>query len=236
MLLRKLNSQGIDKFDNYIKRLRSGEKLVIPDYLLTDPLTSEDLPYTIELENLKFKNRYELGKYLKEKFIGLDMQLYLGDSGFWSAISLFWFDQFCPAKSDGTRNPSKEYNYILSTNYNHRPRHAIYTTWQLVEHYGDDSKFMLCKELPVRGELVEQMMARQYFLSCDGAMRVASKLYYDEQNETFKRGSAARKSPGCISRFVIWLQQIELTYDLFSIKADDLICLLPKEFDKYSVS
>jgi len=233
MKIRKLNESGIKEFERFIVSLRSGGQQNTPDYLLTDPATSEPLEWDVEIEKVEFTNRYELGVYLADKLTAIDAHEIMGDSGFWSALALFWFDQLCPAKADGSRKPSMVYNYILSENYNHRPRHAIFTTWQLVDRYGESSRYLLSRELPVRGELIEQLMARQYFLSCEGIMEAASKLYYDPDRKTFKKGSAGRTSAGCVYRFVNWLQQLEINYDLFSISSDDLISLMPKEFERF---
>ena len=233
MKIRKLNKSGIKEFERFIESLRNGGLQNTPDYLLTDPATSESLEWDLDLDENLFVNRYELGVYLSEKLKDMDVQKLMGDSGFWSSLALFWFDQLCQTKADGSRKPSMVYNYILSENYNHRPRHSIFTTWQLVNLYGENSHFLLSRELPVRGELIEQLMARQYFLSCDGVMRAASKLYYDKQRKTFKKGSAGRTSAGCVYRFVNWLQQLEVNYDLFSISKADLIDLMPKEFDRF---
>lgn len=236
MKIRKLNKSGLKEFERFIDNLRSGGKQNTPDYLLTDPSTSEPLNWDLDLERIEFANRYELGVYLIEKFNSVDVQKLIGDSGFWSALALFWFDQLCPLKADGSRKPSMVYNYVLSENYNHRPRHAIFTTWQLVDLYKEDSYFLLSRDLPVRGELIEQLMARQYFLSCAGVMRAASKLYFDTERKTFKKGAAGRTSAGCVYRFVNWLQQLEINYDLFSIDRDDLLGLIPKEFNRFIVT
>ncbi len=233
MKIRKLNKSGIKEFERFVENLRNGGKQNTPHYLLTDPATSEPLEFELELDTGKFDSRYELGVYLAEKLNNTDVQKVIGDSGFWSALALFWFDQLCPLKTDGSRKPSMVYNYVLSENYNHRPRHAIFTTWQLVDLYGEHSHYLLSRELPVRGELIEQLMARQYFLSCEGIMQAASKLYYDSERKTFKKGAAGRTSAGCVYRFVNWLQQLEINYDLFSISSEDLIGLMPKEFDRF---
>lgn len=233
MKIRKLNKTGIKEFERFIENLRNGGKQNTPDYLLTDPSTSQSLEFDLELDKGTFANRYDLGVYLVEKLTDIDTHKIMGDSGFWSSLALFWFDQLCPLKADGGRKPSMVYNYILSENYNHRPRHAIFTTWQLVELYGVHSRYLLSRELPVRGELIEQLMARQYFLSCTGVMQAASTLYYDPERETFKKGSAGRTSAGCVYRFVIWLQQLEINYDLFSISSEDLISLMPNEFERF---
>jgi len=232
MKMRRLNKSGIKEFERFIQNLRSGGQQNTPDYLLTGPSTSEPMECEIDLEQGVFATRYDLGVYLADKLKEVDAHQIMGDSGFWSALALFWFDQLCPAKSDGSRKPSMVYNYVLSENYNHRPRHAIFTTWQLVNSYGEFSRFLLSRKLFVRGELIEQLMGRQYYLSCAGVMQAASIIYYDPNIKTFKKGSAGRGA-GSIIRFINWLQQLEINYDLFSISSDDLIGLMPKEFERF---
>lgn len=233
MKVRKLNEHGINQFTIFIDNCRSGVRQNIPSYLLDDESSSELIDIDIEIIEKVFNSRFEIGIYLREVFKDKDIQPLIGDTGFWSWFALYWFDQLCPSSADGLRKPSKEYNYVLSKNYNHRPRHSIYMTWQLVNRYGNDAKFMLSKEPSTRGELTEQMMARQEFLTSDGVMRLASALYYDDQTGSFKKGSASRKSPGCINRYVNWLQQLQVTYDIFSISKEDLERLLPSEFKRF---
>ena len=234
MIIRKLNERGLEEFSQFINSLRQGSKQNIPIGLLTSEVSSEPLSISLELDKDKsFNNRYELGVYLTKKFHDINIQPLIGDIGFWSALALLWFDQLCPEKPDGSRKPSMVYNYVMSNNYNHRPRHAIFTTWQLVDRYKEDARFLLSKELSVRGELIEQIMARQYYMGCEGVMRIASKLYYDPERGTFKKGSAGRTSPGCVYRFINWLQQLEINFDLFSMSSNDLMGLLPKEFDRF---
>lgn len=236
MKVRKLSRDGLRQFETFVEDLRQGEQKNTPTWLLTDPTTSESIPARLELDDREFASRYHLGVYLTEVTKAIDMQPIIGDGGFWSWLALYWFDQLCPPKTEGSRKPSMVYNYLLSTNYNHRPRHAIYTTWLLASRYGEHARFLLCKELPVRGELIEQMMARQYLLSCEGVMHAAAVLYWDAEQASFRSGAAARKSAGCVSRFVAWLQQLELTYDLFSLSSDDVLALMPPEFDRFKMA
>lgn len=234
MIIRKLNEHGLDEFRRFINDLRNGGIQNTPTGLLSSDEASEALAFQLELDERIFASRYELGVYLTEILGSVKVQSLMGDTGFWSAMALYWFDQLCPAKPDGSRKPTMVYNYILSDNYNHRPRHAIFTTWQLVSRYGKDARFLLSRELPVRGELIEQIMARQYYMGCEGVIRAASKLYYDPERRTFKKGAAGRTSPGCVYRFISWLQQLEINYDLFSMLSDDLLELLPAEFNRFS--
>jgi len=233
VILKKLNEQGLHEFESFIKSLRAGNQQNIPLFLLESGEYAEALPFQIEVAGERqFKSRFEMGCYLVELFSGHNIQKYIGDRGFWSWFALLWFEQLCPLKN-GKLKPSQPYNYILSTSYNHRPRHAIYMTWQLVNRYGNDAHFMLCKEMSTRGEITEQMMARQEILSSESAIRLANLLYFDAANKSFKKGSAARKSAGCVSRYISWIQQLQVTFDIHSIKTEDLEALLPKEFDRF---
>lgn len=233
MKVRKLNKEGIREFTGFVERLREGDSEEIPVQLLSDPTTSESVELDIELGNETFPTRYDLGEALVRAIGKQNLQQLIGDTGFWSWLALHWFDQLVPENSKGVRKPAMAYHYVLSPNYNHRYRHAIYTTWQLVSAYGSDARFLLCRPTAVRGELIEQMMARQYYLGCRGAMEAAGHLYWDPDKENFKRGAAARTSPGCVSRLVSWLQQLEVTYDVYSMTSEQLIALMPEEFNRF---
>ncbi len=233
MNVRRLNNEGVADFENFIQQLRSGIELNIPYHLLSSHEYSSDIDLDISLDEGKvFDSRYQIGEYLVTIFKSHDIRKHIGDIGFWSWFGLLWFDQLCP-KKNGKRVPSKGYNYVLSYSYNHRPRHAIYMTWQLVDRYGEDARFMLCKEPSTRGEITEQMMARQEILSSEGAMQLASELYFEKSSKNFKKGAAARKSAGCVSRYISWLQQLQLTFDIYSISREELAALLPSEFDRF---
>jgi hypothetical protein len=232
MKLRRLNEKGISEFSNFINNLRSGAAQNTPDYLLEDDASSEAVPLDIHIADQSFSSRYEMGQYLAQLFAHHNIQPYMGDTGFWSWIALLWFNQLCPVK-DGTNKPNKDYNYVLSKKYTHRPRHAIYMTWQLVSRYGSDAEFLLCKEMDTRGEITEQMMARQTNLSSEAVMQLASELYFDPATGTFKRGAAARKSAGCVSRYIAWLDQLKVNYDLYLMTKDELKGLLPPEFGRF---
>lgn len=229
MLARALNEQGLSELNEHVVKLREGGSAQTPNWLLDDERTSVALTASVDLETPSFASRYDMGCYVREKLSTLDMQPLMGNRGFWSWLALYWFDQLCPA---GTR-PSMPYNYVLSADYRHRPRHAVFITWQLVSRYGEEARFLLCNDMKNRGELMEQLMARQDMLGLEGVMRLASRLYADPVSGRFKRGAASRKSGGCVSRYVAWLQQLELTYDLYSISATELEELLPREFDRF---
>jgi len=231
--IRRLNENGLKFFLNYIGRIAGGEKDNPPMAILSDDNWSEPADFSLEVENQAFATRYEMGEYLVQLFRDINPQDIISDTGLWSWLALFWFDQLCPVKADGSRKPSKPYNYILSPNYNHRPRHALRTTWQLVSGYGEAVHFLLSKGPNERGELLEQLAARQFFIGCKGIIETASRLYSDPERNTFKRGSTSQKRRGNIRQYINYLQQLELTYDLYTLPRDEIINMLPAEYSSF---
>lgn len=232
MLLRKLNENGIAEFKNYINKLSTDGSTNLPVWLLEHKDTSEPINKDIEIEDNEFKSRYEMGEYLNTKFKGMDIQSYIGDEGMWNWLALYWFDQLCPKDKEGKRHPRVIYNYILSKDFGRRQRHAIFMTWQLVSKHGAGVKYLLSKNMSVRGELMEQFMGTQYILTTDSVIALASKLYNNPDTGSFKRG-AASKGAGTSRRFTKFLNQINLTYDLDTISAENLEDLLPREYDRF---
>lgn len=232
MKLRKLNDLGLSEFDSFIKKLRAGTDLNIPSYLLDGDEYSEAVDLDVLVDDDRyFNSRYEIGSYLVELFDQSDVQKYMGDPGFWSWFALFWFDQLCP-KTNGKRTIDDVPNYILSRDFGRRQRHVVSTTYQLVQLYGDKVKFMLAKPPNVRGELTEQLMGTQGTLFSKGVMLLASQLYTDPGTGQFKRG-AAGKGAGSARRYATLLNQLRLTFDIFSTAKGELEELLPKEFDRF---
>ena len=229
----RLNKAGQNDFERMIEAMREDQPAKDPGRILNDHYAVEALPFDIEVRDGGFKSRFEMGQHLVEVLSKLDRSSFISDRGFWDWLALLWFDDLCPVKADGTRNkPSATPNYVMSEDYKRRYRHAIFMTWQLVDMHGDNVEFMLFKEPWVRGELTEQFMARQYYVSCNGVIGAAKLLYWDEGLGKLKKG-AGSKSFGSSRRLVAWLQQIEVTYDLFSINAEQLIDLIPNEFKRF---
>jgi hypothetical protein len=45
-----------------------------------------------------------------------------------------------------------------------------------------------------------------------------------------------KNSPGTLLRFINIIQQLDLTYDLYSLGGEEILALLPPEFDKWKNS
>lgn len=230
----RLNELGMEKFSAYIRDLRSNPEVETPLFLLENPETSAPSGINADFENRKFQSRYECGEYIASILAGVDTRDIQDDAGFWSALALLWFDQLCKVDKKGNKKPAMVYHYVLDTqDYRYNYRHAIRMSWMLANRYGENSRFLLSKDMTVRGEIIEQFMGRQDFYSCDSVFHTANKLYFDKDANIFKKGAASRTGAGCISRYINWLQQVSQNFDLHLISSDKLYEMLPGEFNKF---
>ena len=230
--IRRLNSNGISQFERYLDELRNHDYAPPPHDLLDDQRFSEALPWDVGIEDREFSIRYELGEYLVDRLRKCSQQEMSYDVGLWSWLALFYFDQLCPPENDGIRRPTENYTYILSRDYRHYPRHALRTTYIFVREYREKVRFMFSKGLHERGEIVEQLAARQYYISCQGVIETAQVLYDDPARRTFRRG-AAGAGAGSVRRLTNLLEQLTLTHDLYQIRKEELLKILPSEFQRF---
>lgn len=238
MKLRRLNDVGVERLRDFLASLVSENPEPLPSVILTDPTYSEVLPVEIRVENVPFARRFEAGQYLYERLAPLrtpERMHYERDSGLWSWLALFYFDQLCPTTPGGSRNPRDRARWIPSFDEPRRYyRHLLVGPYLIFKRYAHDPEMamvLLCTRVDAPGEIVEQFVSRPQLVTCPAAVGVATKLYH-VPDKTFRRG-AAGKEAGSVRRLAEVLMQFDVTFDLQAMSADDLMALLPKEFDRF---
>jgi hypothetical protein len=102
-----------------------------------------------------------------------------------------------------------------------------------VENYGDYSKVLVkTRGEGKRSDIFEQLAARQTIYGNPTIIVAAYHLYFDSAAQLPKRG-AGGKGAGSPRRLVSFIQQIDLTYDLWACTSEQFLGLLPKEFAKF---
>jgi hypothetical protein len=64
-------------------------------------------------------------------------------------------------------------------------------------------------------------------------MAAAATLYFDYKKNKPKFGAIPKNKPGTLYRFIDVIQQLDLNYDLYSMSRDEILDLLPQEFNKW---
>ena len=231
MKARKLNQNGLQRFREYFDVLKVAPETPPPINILSDPQTSEDLPYEIEVEYRLFVNRYDAACYLAKQLGGLRELNH--DEGFWAWLALFYFDEVAPLEN-GTRFVGEEARYIPGAASFRYYRQLLAGPYRIYQLHGDGARLLLSGPLDRPGDFPEQLSSRQEFITNPGIIGAASLLYYDNDRGRPRRGAASTKrKPGTLRRFVDVVRQLDLTYDLYSMAPADILTILPPEFDAW---
>jgi hypothetical protein len=231
-VVRKLTTTGIEQFRDYLKELREGSTSGPPRSLLTDPETSEPFSPERFVEQRAFDDRLDAARYLSGVFDGVSAVE--EDIGLWSWLSLFFFDHVCPAGSDGTRSPGRDYRHILEPGYLYGHRHLLGGPFLVYSLHREQATLLLCTKLYQENMFHHELASRQVFISNPAIIRAASLLYLERRTGRPKRGAQdPKRAPGTLRRFVDVLQQFDVNYDLYGMSAEALVGLLPAEFDEW---
>ena len=240
MLLRRLNEHGISLFGNYIDELRSTNATIVPPRGLLDrPDTSVTIRPSLEIDSSPLETRLEAARRVDDLISPLPSNIRSQletDPGFWSWLSLYYFDSVCPSVK-GKRKPYASYRHLFdSEDRTGKYRHLLASPYVIYKQlYPAYRRGMAVLQGPVHtpGEVVEQIVGRNDLIGNPHVVEAYTNLYFDTSNNSIKYGAAGRRS-GCANRFGTLLNQFDRTYDLGSMSATQIVDLLPSpEFDRY---
>lgn len=240
---RRLTEQGIERFRKYLEGLLEGRDLPPPAGLADGPELTGPVPCRAHFEaDRRFTTRFDMGLYVKERLDACERdprERTVTDPAFWAWLAAMWFDQLCPRTKDGRRRPRRIDNYIPGellqgvgrSSADVWGRHAVRTSWLLVDQHDGLVDFVLANPPHRRGQLTEDLSGRADFALCPAIIGCAA-LLYRASNSRPKRG-AADKIPGSVRRYGPVVRQLMRNYDLMAADAKALLALLPREFDPW---
>jgi hypothetical protein len=233
--LRHFTEKGVEEFKNYIQQVRQNPNAQRPD--LNNPPYSEEFIPRVEVDELPgFRTRLEIAEYLDSRFrnVRVSSEQIIGEHGIWTWLAYLWFDLLCSLSPNGTRSVREDARYICSRDYTDYYRHYIAAAYDIYTIHGsENSRLFLCCPVNVHNDFVEQLSARQFIISHRNIIKVAHDLYWDRNNNLPRRGAQSRNRPGNLRRFIKFIQQIELTYNVFYMDAAEILQLLPSEFNRW---
>ena len=239
MELRKFTDQGLERFRGYLHALSEGSVESPPLNLLTDPEFSRQAAGQARIDQRQFGSGLELASYLDHVLAGYPHWpgTVAADTHLWSWMSLFYFDQVCPVSDNGKRKPGRDYRHILEPGYPNGHMHLLAGAYLVYTVYGWGaalSKLLLHGPISMESQLHHQIATRQSFITNRGIMEALHILYFDKSKNKPKRGPLMNRSaPGSLYRFIDVIQQLDVTYDLYSMSGAEITDILPAEFSRW---
>jgi hypothetical protein len=232
--IRTFNEAGLAAFEEVLQKMKSGEVKDMPDELLFADDFSEVHSPVVNIERVSYTEKNQLVPYLVSKLDLRDNKHLYFDKGLWSWLSAFYFHNVCPIGYDGKRKVNELAYYVLRDpkNYTKFYRHLLAYPSRVYAELDESSRIFLVGTFAKRGEITEQFGAYQEIALNKPIIDAANLLYWDTSLSNIKRG-AASKSGGSARRLVRVIRQYQLTYDLNSMKGNDIVNMLPPEFNKW---
>ena len=236
MRARRFNAEGTRRFDEYLAALKTERSCEPPYGLLEDVSATEPIEVPIEVEPRDFASALEAAEYLHARFATAGASDVLRDKGLWTWLALFYFDQVCPPDGHGRRKPGERARLILEAgNWQRYYRHLLAGTYGIYRAHRDEparALALLWQPLHIHTDVVAQLASRLELVTNRAVTLVATWLYIDPSTGRAKYGYQSKTKGGAV-RLAAYLNQIDVTWDLYSLTPEELLWRLPKEFERF---
>lgn len=230
--LRMLNARGIEEFRGFLQQIRDRAEFQAHPALLYIDEYSSRLPRNLEIEPRTFASKFDAAEYLAGVLASLPAGI--DETGLWSWLALFYFDQLSPVGAEGTRRPREDYHYIPSMESGwHRDRHLLANPTRLFLMHGEHARLLLYPAVHQHGAFLYNLGFRRDLITNRGLIEAIDLLYWDARRKRPKRGATTESRRGNLRRLITVVQQLDFNYDLYGMRADEILGLLPAEFDAW---
>ncbi len=234
--LRRFNDEGVAEFRRRVADADLNEATIDVDGLLKSDQFTEIVVARPILREPKSFGRYEFCEYIhgvfeecRSEFEGKRIQV-LEDSGLWSWLAAHWATRLTPTKN---KKPfvGETSRWVFESQTARRDyRHMLASPYRVFANSGaakNGLNLILTGFVWEWNRFFEQVASRKYLYMNSEVLRALELLYWDKAKKRRKADVTVAK----VARFGFVLNQLELTWDLGGMTADEIVELLPKEFE-----
>ena len=236
--IRRLNDDGIAIFAQVNWGKGAGADGNPPSHLLFDDDYSEVITFsngnTREIDaEATFETGFELVNLLEHSFGNkLEPNEVSYDRGMWAWLSLLFYSQIRKKKPDGTWKNAAAPRFIPSDKSLTYYRHTLSSRYNMWKRHGDNANYMLHGSVDTWRDAYEQFTTISLMISSKSLQETANRLAYDPTMKSgIRKDIPATDKPGSARRFTAVFRQLYQTYDMRSMTSDQILELLPAEFD-----
>lgn len=167
-----------------------------------------------------------------------------------SWLALVFLPSLCKRNGDGSLATGKMYRYVLTRSTSDFYRHLVACPYWLLHRYGESSRIFLCQKAHIMPDVVEQIVSRPTLINSEGVIKLIDQLYWNTSSSSPRDGFTATErlddpppgyaktspEPGTLRALEWTLGQLQCTYDLRSMSADQIMSHLPSEFSDWAPS
>ena len=243
MKIRRFLEAGIEATRKTLLEIERTGNLALAEALVSNVQLTEPVSELQEIDldpDKVFSTAYDFCEYFHSLMQGHTPEAYHADIGFWTWLAMVYLKQLGKPTKDKIWTAGEEPKIVyMPQKFQRQYRHMLAGPFYVYEAYQDNlqvCKAVLWHDMNVLPELSEQILGRYDFSRNPAYMAVANKLYFDEVHNVVKTG-AGSKGPGTPRNLRRTIDQLAMTRDFFTYEdADELLELLPAQFDKFAKS
>lgn len=231
MTLYRFNDAGMNRFQEVFLGGLSEDSLPAQSPTFAEPLAG-----TREFLVRNHDTAKQLAQSVRNALGAISVQAVVADLGLWAWLTFVLRDVLFPKVVEGRRQVGELHTWWPSPpgDFQKAQRHRVRMPVLLLDTLGNDADHLLCRSPGVGTEIREQLTSQQDMFHRT-FQRVARRLYCDDESGDLKRGAggAGAGSPRRLARI---RRQFDVTWDLYDLTPDQLMAMLPREFDRFKPS
>ena len=244
MWLRSFNESGMQQFQTFLDRYQDGSMRLddasaiarstqLSD--LVEPRMQIDIPPSCIKRELA---ALVCDGFVKAGYDELPTRATARNRGMWTWIAAASFHLIRSRRIRQGKPNLRDYSYYILAEsglryYRHRVAGPARIHW-LFRDAPREARLFLNSEIDQVSEFEERLAVTMRYVSNRELTRVLDTLYFDTKTFRQKRGAVSDAGQrGVLRRFMTVIDQLDRTYDLHSMKADQILDLLPPEFDRW---
>ncbi len=225
------NDAGTAEFVRRIEALRRGDQVDMDDGFALDATLTEPVRPAAKVGRPRLTTKREAGEYLNSKISRVLKGLGPKQPGLWNWLSAWLWGSVCPPG----RKPLSPLYYVYG--YGHASRkgqHLLAVSTLLFQKF-PGCRLLLNGPLYSLSGVVHEVNTRLALVRIPCLGELLDRLYWDEAAQRPKSGlvDVAPKAGDLRHRLPVCVQQLEMTYDLQALSADQLLDLLGPEFQQW---
>ena len=245
--LHELTDDGISVAKAWLSTLRDGLPIPFPDTVLTSLPYAQPVEPEIHIEKREFNSRRDAGMYFVRRLAPLGRARVIDNPHLWSWLGMFYFDTVVDKDSSGNAKLGRDPDiaYIIDPNpgaqagrgETRRYAHRLMLAYDIYSQHNEKAWFMLDEPVNSLSRFTLRLASAPELFRSEGIVPLAHLLYADPNSRKLKQGvtatSLATALPGSQPRLISVLDQLYMTYDVYGMSAEQLLPLLPSEFDRF---
>ena len=239
--VREFTDDGLEYARAYLASIRDGGWRPVPAELLFDDEYATPVTPSVSVEARPFKDRRELGQCLADRLVPLGADAVGSNWHLWSWLGMFYVESLTGGVTGrSSKTLFAEIAHIIDPSHHDsrdRSHHRLKMAYDLWTQWGEDAWYLLDQAANSMPQFTLRIVQSPEIIRSKSLVPLALELYVDKVSGELRPGSTGMSQstapPGSLPRLIAVLNQLSLTYDVYGMTLEQLVPLLPPEFDSF---